>query len=64
MKLIGRKRRYELAKAAIPTAWSVCLKYDYSTSKYSCIGEKRYCKRITRYCRAIIKQLKESEVAK
>lgn len=28
------RMRYELAKAAIPTAWSVCVKYDYSTSKY------------------------------
>lgn len=58
------RMRYELAKAAIPTAWSVCVKYDYSTSKYSHIGDKDIAKESLGIADAIIKQLKESEETK
>lgn len=55
------QRRYELVKAAIPTAWSVCVKYDYSTSKYSHIGDEDIAKESLDIADAIIKQLKESK---
>ena len=55
------RMRYELAKAAIPTAWSVCVKYDYSTSKYSHIGDEDIAKESLDIADAIIKQLKESK---
>lgn len=58
------RMRYELAKAAIPTAWSVCLKYDYSTRKYSHIGDEDIAKESLDIADAIIKQLKESEATK
>lgn len=58
------RMRYELAKAAIPTAWSVCVKYDYSTSKYSHICDEDIAKESLGIADAIIKQLKESEATK
>lgn len=52
------QRRYELAKAAISTAWSVCVKYDYNTSKYSHIGAEDIANESLYIADAIIKQLK------
>lgn len=57
-KIDWEQRRYELAKAAIPTAWSVCVKYDYSTSKYSHIGDEDIANESLCIADAIIKQLK------
>ena len=59
-----KRMRFELAKAAIPTAWSVCVKYDYSTSKYSHICDEDIAKESLGIADAIIKQLKESEATK
>ena len=52
------QRRYEIAKSSINTAWKVCVKYDYSSSKYSHISDDDIAKESVDIADSIIKQLK------